>query len=149
MKRSLKYVGILLLIILLYLLFWPVPVDPQVWIPPHAPEMKGEFAVNERLKDMNRISVSSYGAGPEDIAIDSMGNIYTGLLDGKIMKFDRVGRKGSVLADTKGRPLGLQFDTLGNLIVADGEVGLISLSPEGEIKLLTDSFNGKKMGTGR
>ena len=28
-------------IIVLYLLFWPVPIDPVAWTPPEAPELKG------------------------------------------------------------------------------------------------------------
>jgi len=45
----------------------------------------------------------------------------------------------------EGRPLGMQFDVNKNLIVADAMKGLLSISQEGKINLLSDSVNGKKM----
>ena len=41
------------------------------------------------------------------------------------------------MADTQGVPLGLEFDQMGNLIVADAYKGLLSVSPAGEVDVLT------------
>jgi len=62
----------------------------------------------------------------EDVAIDSMGRIYGGQLNGDIVEFDKAGNR-KVIANTKGRPLGLHFDKQKNLIVADATSGLLSI----------------------
>ena len=40
--------------------------------------------------------------------------------------------------ETKGRALGMDFDAAGNLIVADAYLGLLSISPDRKIEVLTD-----------
>lgn len=74
--------------------------------------------------------------GPEDTAVDSQGRVYAGLHDGRIV---RVLADDSLetFADTGGRPLGMNFDASGNLIVADAYKGLLSIDPQGAIKVLT------------
>ena len=39
----------LFLSIVLYLLFWPVPVDPVIWEPPHSPALEGDYLPNNYL----------------------------------------------------------------------------------------------------
>ena len=45
----------------------------------------------------------------------------------------------------RGQPLGLAFDAEDNLLIADAYKGLLSVSPAGEISVLTDSYNGVPM----
>ena len=53
------------------------------------------------------------------------GFLYTGLQDGRIMRFRPDGQGGAELvAQTGGRPLGLRFDAHGHLVVADAFRGL-------------------------
>ena len=52
------------------------------------------------------------------------------------------GENMEVFADTKGRPLGLDFDNSGNLIVADAKKGLLSIDKKGNIKILVTEING-------
>jgi sugar lactone lactonase YvrE len=47
--------------------------------------------------------------------------------------------------NTEGSPLGLAFDANNNLLIADAYKGLLSVSPAGEISVLTDSYNGVPM----
>jgi sugar lactone lactonase YvrE len=54
------------------------------------------------------------------------------LPDGKLKTF----------AETKGRPLGIQFDKNKNLIVCDSYKGLLSINPRGKIKVLATSADG-------
>ena len=51
------------------------------------------------------------------MAVDGSGRIYGGLEDGRIVVTQPDGSDPRVFADTRGRPLGLEFDRLGNLIV--------------------------------
>ena len=48
--------------------------------------------------------------------------------------------------NTGGRPLGIDFDGNGNLIVADGYIGLLSIAPDGKITTLLTSVDGIPLG---
>ena len=56
--------------------------------------------------------------GPEDVVIDADGHLYTGLGDGRILRSPR-GGPPTVVADTGGRPLGVEVDADGGLVVCD------------------------------
>lgn len=43
------------------------------------------------------------------MAIDSDGFLYVGYVDGRIVRFNPDGSNPDLIADTKGRPLGLDF----------------------------------------
>jgi sugar lactone lactonase YvrE len=45
-------------------------------------------------------------------------------------------------AETGGRPLGMAFDAQGNLIVADSWKGLLSITPAGQVNVLTTAADG-------
>jgi sugar lactone lactonase YvrE len=143
MRRRLKGIGITLFLIFailaLYLTLWPVPIDPAPWTPPEAPRLVGVYARNSRLARVKRIPAG--GEGPEDVAVDGEQRLYTGLADGRIV---RIGPGGEVetFATTGGRPLGLDWDASGNLIVADGDRGLLSVSPAGTVTTLTTAQGG-------
>jgi sugar lactone lactonase YvrE len=118
------------------------PLEPIVFDPPKGGSLTGEFAVNERLAGL-AIYLENRGTGPEDIVKGPDGHFYTGYQDGQIVRFSvSEGRavEGSIQAfvNTGGRPLGMQFDGAGNLIVADAFKGLLSVSPSGEISTLVD-----------
>ncbi len=128
-------------LLLLYLLFWPVPIDPVAWTPPEAPELTGVYEANNRLAAVERLGAGA-GVGPEDVAIDSQGRIYGGMEDGRIMRFQPDGSQAELFADTGGRPLGLHFDAAENLIVADAYEGLLSIAPDGSITVLSTEHDG-------
>ncbi|MFT6339210.1 MAG: sugar lactone lactonase YvrE [Alcanivorax sp.] len=137
-----KNIALLILIILVgYLLFWPVSIDPVAWQAPEAPALEGPYASNSALAQSRSLAVDD-GIGPEDVAIDSDGFLYVGYVDGRIVRFNPDGSNPDLIADTKGRPLGLDFDPQGNLIVADGYKGLLSISPSGAIAALSQRANG-------
>ena len=60
--------------------------------------------------------MNGIGEGPEDITLGKDGYFYTGLQDGRVMRF-RDDQQPEEYANTGGRPLGMQFDADGNLIV--------------------------------
>ncbi|MBL6595129.1 MAG: SMP-30/gluconolactonase/LRE family protein [Flavobacteriales bacterium] len=80
--------------------------------------------------------------GPEAIAFDGNGLMYTANEDGRIIVLNRDGSNPQDYAQTGGRPLGLKFDSQGNLIVADAFQGLLSIDTTGQITVLSTSFAG-------
>ena len=80
----------IVVLLLIYLLFWPVPIDPAAWTPPEAPTKTGVYEPNTRLASVEKIGVGA-GVGPEDVAIDSQGRIYGGMQDGRILRFQADG----------------------------------------------------------
>ena len=127
--------------LLLYLLLWPVPISPQAWTPTAAPTLSGPYQQSSLLAGTERLSLGE-GFAPEDVAVASDGRIYTGMDDGRIMRLQANGTRPEVLANTHGRPLGLKFDSPGNLIVADANKGLLSVAPDGSITVLTTESDG-------
>src|SRR5881392_1750228 len=93
----------------LYFAFWPVPVDPVAWTPPPAPGYGGPFARNDRLAAMERLSLGA-DHGPEAVALDAAGRIYTSTREGRILRLRPDGSGAETYADTNGAPLGLHFD---------------------------------------
>tara|TARA_Y100000031_G_scaffold11269_2_gene12099 strand:+ start:9892 stop:11034 length:1143 start_codon:yes stop_codon:yes gene_type:complete len=148
-KRLFKGFGIVRLVfrVLLYMiiavfifsvgsvLFLHAPdVEPAPYAPPIAPKMEGALRENSALNSVKLLAKGKLN-GPEDIAVDSDGNVYTGLEDGRIVKISSEGDVKS-FAETGGRPLGLQWGPRGDLIVADGGRGLLSVNPKGEVTVL-------------
>ncbi|HEX7722860.1 MAG TPA: SMP-30/gluconolactonase/LRE family protein [Pyrinomonadaceae bacterium] len=131
MKRTLlRSLFAIIVLLVTYLLLWPVPINPGVWTPPTAPELTGVYAQNSELSKIDRLRID--GNKPEDVAFDSQDRIYCGDELGRIFRFQPDGTRPEVFAETKGRPLGLIFDASGNLIVADAIVGLMSIAPNGQ-----------------
>ena len=81
--------------------------------------------------------------GPESIAIDNDGFVYSGMDDGQIIRFNPDGLNHVVVAQTNGRPLGLQFNQDGNLLVCDAYEGLLSIDTVGNITTLSTGHGGK------
>lgn len=140
-KNILRGLALVVVALLLYLLFWPVPVSPAAWTPPAAPGLAGPYAPNNRLAGIERLETGG-GFGPEDVALDSRGRIYAGMDNGRIVRLQPNGKNPEAFADTHGRPLGLIFDHAGNLIVADADKGLLSVAPDGAITVLSTQADG-------
>src|SRR5881394_837926 len=137
MKRIiLRVLLVLIILVIAYLIAWPVPISPAAWTPPPAPELTGVYAQNSELAKIQRLPVNIFA--PEDVAFDNQDRLYCGTDDGIIYRLQPDGTNPEVFAQTKGRPLGLIFDHEGNLIVADAVIGLMSISPEGKSTVLTD-----------
>ena len=141
LKKILLLLVVLVVLIVLYFLVWPVPVEPVAWKAPPNPGYSGPFAVNDRLKGIETFSIGE-NQGPEDIALDEKGRIYAATHEGRIVRLEADGSKPVNWAETGGRPLGIDFDNQGRLIVADAYKGLLSISPEGKVKVLADTADG-------
>jgi sugar lactone lactonase YvrE len=80
------------------------------------------------------------GHAPEDVVVDSAGNLWTGLDDGRIV---RLAPDPQVAADTGGRPLGLHVARDGRILVCDSHRGLLALDPDsGTLTTLTTTAAG-------
>lgn len=76
--------------------------------------------------------------------IDRAGSVVTGLTNGDVL---RVSAEGSVvLGNTRGRPLGIEEYSDGNLLVCDHDRGLLRLDvTTGEVEVLVDEVDGKHL----
>jgi len=133
------------ILIVLYLVLWPIPIRPEAWSPPKAPELKGQYEYNSYLEAANFV-LKGVADGPEDVAIDQEGRIYGGMADGTIVRTGGDLTFPEIFAYTEGRPLGMDFDGEGNLIVADAIKGLLSIDLSGEVSVLTDNNKGEPFG---
>ena len=141
-----KWIATLLLLALLaWLALWPVPIEPVAWRAPPAPALEGRFEVNERLAALEWRG-RGVGTGPEDVAVDTAGNVFVGYEDGRVMRFPADGAAPELLVDTGGRPLGMAFDAEGRLVVCDGHEGLLRISMDGAMQVLATAADGLPFG---
>jgi sugar lactone lactonase YvrE len=144
-ELTMKLLAAVAIALLAYLAFWPVPIAPVAWRAPEAPALEGRYAVNDRLATVQRMG-AGIGIGPEDVAIDTRGNIFVGYEDGRIVRFTPDGSEHALFADTGGRPLGLEFDPEGRLVVCDGYKGLLRISAGGVTEVLATEADGVPFG---
>jgi sugar lactone lactonase YvrE len=142
LRRTLGVVLAIVAAFLIYLFFWPVPIDPVAWEAPVDAGLVDPFEPNDRLRKARLIDLGSH-QGPEDVAEGSDGLIYTTTNGGQVIRFDATGNNIEVFAETGGRPLGLEFDSDGSLLVANAYLGLQRITPDGTVEVLTDEYNGE------
>ena len=90
------------------------------------------------------------GRGPEDVVADAHGRVLTGVEDGRILRIDGLAEPSAarveVLAETGGRPLGLELLPDDALLVCDAELGLLRVDlGEGIVRILADSVAGERL----
>lgn len=89
-----------------------------------------------RLDDVEILPVPS-GHGPEDVAVDSQGRIYSGTDDGNVWRWPADAHRGvtpSLVANTGGRPLGIEVSAHDDsLVVCDAYRGLLRIDAAGTI----------------
>ena len=146
MKTALKALVVVIVLItgLLSTLFAVSPVRPEAFEPSPIPALTGVYAPELSLDKAQLIALNA--EGPEAIAIDADGNLYTGLANGDIVKVSVEGNDHSTLVNTGGRPLGLSFDQQHRLVIADAVTGLLRLEPNGALTNLIDSLKSPQFG---
>ena len=86
------------------------------------------------------------GEGPEDVVADADGQIWTGLVDGRIVRISPDGGESAVVGDTGGRPLGLHVARDGRVLICDSYRGLLSMDPtSGKLDVLVESVGGRPL----
>jgi sugar lactone lactonase YvrE len=119
-------------------------ISPSRWQPPASTGLVGVFAPNDALMRLARIDVP--GTGPEDIAFDAHGTMFTGLEDGRILAMPAEGSDWRLVTGTGGRPLGIEIHPDGYLIVCDAVRGLLRIDPDdGQVDVLVAAVNGEAL----
>lgn len=87
------------------------------------------------------------GEGPEDVVVGSDGRVFTGLADGRVVRFDPEGGAIETVARVPGRPLGLELLGSDELLVCASDAGLLAVSLDGgRVRTLVDRFEGRPLG---
>ncbi|MBT8767206.1 SMP-30/gluconolactonase/LRE family protein [Metapseudomonas boanensis] len=140
MKKLLGLIGLLAAALAIYLAVTPSPIDPLAWQAPQAPLMTGPLEPNDTLMKADLLAKGQIH-GPEDTAVDAQGRTYASLHDGRIVRITADGTP-ETFVETGGRPLGMDFDAAGNLIVADAYKGLLRLAQSGKTQVLATEADG-------
>lgn len=137
-RKLLLVVVLLLATAILYLAFWPVPVEPVSWQASPQPGFTGAFAPNTRLANLQLVDTGSE-TGPEHIALGPDGKLYAAMTSGNLLRMDPDGSNQEVFANTGGRVLGFDFDAQGRMIAGDAMKGLFAIAAaDKQMTLLTD-----------
>ncbi|WP_235654339.1 SMP-30/gluconolactonase/LRE family protein [Mycolicibacterium houstonense] len=114
------------------------PIDPVRWTPPPIDPLRDFGPAELTLVPMP-------GDGPEDVVVDTAGQLWTGLVDGRIVRVSPGGGT-SVVADTGGRPLGMHVARDGRILICDSHRGLLALDPgSGALDVLVRDVDGRPL----
>ena len=114
-------------------------LETVAWTPPKDSGLTGSFASNTHLAAARRLPVP--GQGPEDVAVDEGGRLIYGLAEGRVMSAAPDGSDHRLIADTGGRPLGIEIHPDGRIVVCDARLGLLAVAGE-NFEVLAGSFEG-------
>lgn len=90
--------------------------------------------------------ISLPGEGPEDVVVDREGKLIVGVNDGRVLRVDPMNGSVQELANTGGRPLGLEVLPNGHILICDSPKGLLELDPtNGQIRILMNEFYGRPL----
>jgi sugar lactone lactonase YvrE len=96
------------------------------------------------MSDLTVIAVP--GPGAEDVVVADDGSVYTGTEDGSIFRVTHDGRRIDRVGFTGGRPLGIEIDLDGRLLVCDAHRGVLRVDPRsGAVEEVTDRMGGAPM----
>ena len=140
MKRALGFLGALLAGIAIYLLTWPVPIDPVAWQAPTDRGLVDPFEANDLLKAATTIDLGDH-QGPEDAALGRDELVYVTTEGGHVLRIRN--RQVEMFAVTGGRPLGIEVDADGTLVVANAYLGLQRIDVQGNVTSILSSIDGK------
>lgn len=145
LRLAKRLLAVLLVASIGYLLLWPVPIAPVPWEAPDSPGYVGVFAANNALAAAE--SLTTLGeAGPEAMVVDAQGRLYAATATGWIVRYDSAGGAPERWVNTKGRPLGMAFDSAGAMWCADGKLGLLRIAPDGDVQVVATEAEGVPIG---
>jgi sugar lactone lactonase YvrE len=138
-KNVLSIAGVVLLAALLYLSLWPVPIDPVAWQAPTDRGLVDPYTPNKLLKAARPIDLGEF-EGPEDATLGHDDAVYATTLSGHVVRI----RRGKVepFAFAGGRPLGIEVDADGSLVVANSYFGLQRIDRDGKVTNLYGGDGG-------
>ena len=78
--------------------------------------------------------------------VDADGQLWAGLLDGRIVRISPDGGERAVVADTGGRPLGMHVARDGRLLICDSYRGLLAMDrASGKLTTLVEAVDGRPL----
>lgn len=105
------------------------------------PGSDGYLDINDKLGNVELIGLGAV-EGPEDVILDTEGNLYTGTRHGNIVRFFGPDfKRHEIFARIGGHPLGLAFAPNGDLLTCVGGMGVYRVTPQGVVKKVTDETN--------
>jgi sugar lactone lactonase YvrE len=114
-------------------------IDPVRWHPPPIDPLP-DFAPAELTV------VRVPGDAPEDVVVDGDGRLWTGLIDGRIVRIDADGGAPVVVGNTPGRPLGLAVARDGRLLICTSPGGLLAMDTStGALETLVGAVDGRHL----
>jgi len=122
-------------------------IDPAEWHPPDPPIMTGPLERNNELVGAETVVTCE---GPEDVAFDDEGRMYTGTEDHSVVRTvdpvdaDTTDAALEPFARLDGRPLGMTFDG-DDLLVCATDAGLQSVAPDGRVTTLSARADGREI----
>lgn len=125
----------------LYFAAWPVPIDPVAWDAPIDNGLTGVFDRNNQLSNSRSIDLGEH-EGPEDVALGLDGFLYATTHGGDVLKISPTGRTVEVFARPGGRPLGIEVDADGSLLVANPHVGVQRITLAGDVSDVLTEVDG-------
>ena len=144
MWSFIKILLVAIIALVIYLLTWPVSVEPQSWDAPAAPELTGKYAVNNALAKFESIDIDGLH-GPEAITSNEKGDLYATSHEGWIIRWPAASdtaQKAERWVNVGGRPLGIAFDAAQNLWVANAYTGLQKITPTGIVSVEANTADG-------
>ncbi|MEV4662870.1 SMP-30/gluconolactonase/LRE family protein [Micromonospora echinofusca] len=114
------------------------PVREPATVPP---PLDGPWApADRRLDAVELLPLPAGVSGPEDVVVDPSGRVVSGADDGRLWWWPVDAPPGTLprpLADTGGRPLGVEVDPRdGSLVVCDAYRGLLRVTGDGAVREL-------------
>jgi sugar lactone lactonase YvrE len=117
------------------------PIHPVVWRPPRAPARARQRS-SAGTFDLQLVDLPAAG---EDVAVDGAGRVVVGVADGRILRIEPSGAAAEI-ANTGGRPLGIEIAPDGTIVVCDFRRGVLRVDPDtGLVAVLVDEFAGEPL----
>lgn len=115
------------------------PVREPATVPP---PLDGPWApTDDRLDSAELLPLPAGATGPEDVLVDPAGRVVSGDEGGRLWWWPvdaAPGTRPRLLAETGGRPLGIELDPRdASLVVCDAYRGLLRVTPDGAVRELT------------
>lgn len=113
------------------------------------PPLAGAWAPADTGLDAAEFFPLPHGHGPEDVVVDPAARVVSGDGAGRLWRWPAQATRATrptLLADTGGRPLGIEIDPRdGDLVVCDAYRGLLKVRDDGSITDLTSSAAGERI----
>jgi sugar lactone lactonase YvrE len=123
-------------------LLWPGGAEPVAWQPATAPSLTGSWQANTRL-DAAELEQAGLD-GPDTVTVGPDGLRYTGIGDGRILRWRRGGAP-ETFVQLEGRPVGMAFGPDGALYVADESNGTVTrAAADGSHAVLADRIGERR-----